>query len=875
MEKVEKSLAWKNSIGRQDPANQVCLDKLRASFIAFREKASFLASEVHRFLPEYTVHDISHIDALWEMTDIVCGPEFKLNPVEGFVLGGAFLLHDLAMSLSAYPNGLEDLESLDLWRDTLVQKQKADGLSVNPDAPFESLSKEHREYVLSVVLRKLHANTAESLATRGWHLADSETEVFLIEDVELRNNLAPIIGQIAHSHWWDIDKLEQEFSRIIGAPSWAPRNWTIDPLKIACVLRVTDASHIDARRAPIFLSAVRKLNKVSKEHWKFQEKLQKPYLVEDSICYTSASTFAAIDAASWWLCFETLSMIDGELRRTDALLAGRSLERFAARRVFGIDSAERLATLIRTQDWMPIDANIHIGDLPSIIRSIGGEELYGKNLETPLRELIQNSADAIRARRMLEKRDVTWGEILIYLTEADCLYLEITDTGLGMSLDVVRRCLLEFGTSYWDSELMQEEHPGLTSLNLNHTGKYGIGFFSVFMIADDIKVVTRKCTKSHDESFVVEINQGLNSRPLVRKATQQEIPMESGTSVKVKIKDVAAFKKLFQVEENKSISLCHIIQKIAPAIDCDLKICEYDSPEEKIKANNWLECSNREFVDLICKFDRYGSNHVDSFSEEHLTTLADNLTSIINDEDETIGRAVLTGSQFTMNDDVLPHLNGKVVVGGLSQSSTYGVAGIFLGNPVTAARNTAEIVASEKMMAAWATKQAELAASTFLEETQIDISQIVRMLHGDPGPLKIAFNFSQYFTFDELVLIVKNLDRVILCSDFFVRYESTRLKKIVISEGVFFAAISSMPSLFSYDRNRWDSFNENWSYEKTSLGYFCEIVSKAWEIPIEIIKETYREGSISREKALKIGQSMVGDIYSDGYEFLKEELQPS
>jgi hypothetical protein len=53
-------------------------------------------------MPTYTVHDLTHADALWETASLVTGPDVELNPAEGFVLGAAFLFHDAAMGLAAY-----------------------------------------------------------------------------------------------------------------------------------------------------------------------------------------------------------------------------------------------------------------------------------------------------------------------------------------------------------------------------------------------------------------------------------------------------------------------------------------------------------------------------------------------------------------------------------------------------------------------------------------------------------------------------------------------------------------------------------------------------------------------------------------------------
>src|SRR4051794_5254629 len=91
---------WRRSLAPQpgeDP-HAVPRAKLRAALLRFREKAALLASEIGRDLPDRTVHDITHLDALWGIADLIIGDGYPMTPPEAFVLGGAFLVHDLAMS---------------------------------------------------------------------------------------------------------------------------------------------------------------------------------------------------------------------------------------------------------------------------------------------------------------------------------------------------------------------------------------------------------------------------------------------------------------------------------------------------------------------------------------------------------------------------------------------------------------------------------------------------------------------------------------------------------------------------------------------------------------------------------------------------------
>lgn len=94
---------WSKTLGPQGDAYEHAREKLRQSFLSFRERVAQLVSNLGAELPGLTVHDITHIDALWRVANQIAGPGYPLNPAEAYVLGGAFLLHDSAHVLAAYP----------------------------------------------------------------------------------------------------------------------------------------------------------------------------------------------------------------------------------------------------------------------------------------------------------------------------------------------------------------------------------------------------------------------------------------------------------------------------------------------------------------------------------------------------------------------------------------------------------------------------------------------------------------------------------------------------------------------------------------------------------------------------------------------------
>jgi signal transduction histidine kinase len=147
--------------------------------------------------------------------------------------------------------------------------------------------------------------------------------------------------------------------------------------------------------------------------------------------FTATRPFGREEAAAWWLAYETITTIDNELRRVDALCADLGRPRFAVRSVAGADSPERLAAYIRTDRWEPLDAKLRVTDATQLIANLGGKDLYGNKPEVAVRELIANAADATKARRTHEGVS---GAVTVRLShENDTWWLKVEDYGIRRS----------------------------------------------------------------------------------------------------------------------------------------------------------------------------------------------------------------------------------------------------------------------------------------------------------------------------------------------------------------------------------------------------------------------------------------------------------
>src|SRR2546425_6315822 len=178
--------------------------------LGFRERAAHLVSEIGRDSSELTVHDITHLDALWEIASMIIGDKCSFTPTEAFVLGGAILLHDLGMSVAATEGGLATILKDPRWADLIFSEYRTDYDRNPTEHELHNPEAGIRQRALFSLLRQIHAESAERLAFLSYATSDG-TPIFLVEDTEIRQTLGRLIGRIARSHWWSIAEVERNF----------------------------------------------------------------------------------------------------------------------------------------------------------------------------------------------------------------------------------------------------------------------------------------------------------------------------------------------------------------------------------------------------------------------------------------------------------------------------------------------------------------------------------------------------------------------------------------------------------------------------------------------------------------------------------------
>lgn len=741
---------WQATLGTLESHTPLVI-QLQASYRSARRKAVTLASRIAADLPDFTVHDERHLEALWQIANQLEDGS-GLNPLEGYVFGMALLIHDLGMAVAAYPGGAEELQSEPLWADLVALA----GVDDTPEDSDERLAAER--HATAEMLRLLHAEQAEKLGSVSW--SGPSGPEFLIEDSELRNTLGNTIGRVAASHGRSLEALAREFLEDVGVPASFPPEWQIDALRLGALLRVADAANVDGTRAPSFDRAIQRPATESTPHWDFQAQIARPYVSDGSLVYTSTQPFGKEKADAWWLAFEMLQMVHRECSSVDRLLHDRGKTSFAASSVRGASSAQELSRLVRVDGWTPVDASVYVGDVASLVASLGGEHLYGAQPWIALRELLQNASDAVLARRELGELGEKGGRITVALDETDAgRTLVVEDDGVGMSERVILHGLLNFGHSFWGSPLMVEELPGLAASGFRSIGRFGIGFFAAFMLGDHVSVTTRSIHAGPHDTVTLEFGHGVAGRPLLRDGTAQERLNGPGTRVTIRLKEFTSWFAPGAADDPRTVPLSDLCLTVFPAPEVEVAVREDGRQRRIAVAGDWRTISGVELLNRVAgrsvgvaltDAEELETAEDIPFSERRAAhiyrALSRHVRPLLDGQGTVVGRGVILPSAYILEESGL----GVMCVGGLRAKGAE-IAGLFQGEPMRAARDEAVAIAPDVELARWSTEQAGLLARSGMPaRTLFACGSRVRALGGDTAKLPVCFTSAGWLDVEDL-----------------------------------------------------------------------------------------------------------------------------
>lgn len=726
----EKTSLWEKTLGIQGDQS---IDCLRASYLSFREHMKGLLNEVRIDFPNLTDHSIEHVDNLWGMASLITGDAYPINPLEGYILGCSFLVHDAVLSYKAF-GGRDVLRQTVEWKDSYQ-----DIVGTIDD------TEDRKKIIDFKVIRQLHAQNCGDILLRQFEGMDGNLS-YLLTDDEMRKHYGQIIGDIASSHHWEADKI-QDLPTQVNPLSKFPSDWVVCPRKLACILRCADAAAIDSGRAPEYLFRLLLLNGVSKNHWVAQNRLGVALDVNDPtrLVITSTCDFEEKDFAAWNVAYDAVGVIDDELGKCQGLLSEQ--EQFQVKSVAGARSRKALSSYIKTKDWMPSDVSVHISNVARLITTLGGKELYGKEDHQliVLRELIQNARDAIHARRLIEGEENFNGKISVKVCKAgDDVVLSVTDNGVGMSLDTISHSLLDFGNSFWHEDSVNVEFPGLKSAGFESVGQYGIGFFSVFMIAKSVMVESRKFSDGLSDAHIVKFPSGLTLAPIFANCKGRSTSYSTVVSLHLK-EQYEKWPTIYEVKRNQMNStnfeahFSAVLSVLVSGLDVDVYYKEFDEEEKLVHHRIFAsDFDKKAWLRELSFADYQQDKNLDDYIDANYNRL-----QYIYDERHRFAGLAAIGTRFLPLQDFLGGSTIGGLLTGINSRTGEQWIGIIDNKPESAKRGGGEYKASPSILRKWAETQVnDLGPVVFPDfPMRFRLQLAMHFFKADPSRIAVAFCF--------------------------------------------------------------------------------------------------------------------------------------
>lgn len=544
------------------------------------EDCTQIHKTIVKSMPDYTLHDEIHLQKIIELMDRLIPPSTlqNLSPLElaGLILSAA--LHDIGMApsqekvaaLLRHPatsqnNRRTDPESVSYhaFREShasVVRRQKE---LHSQERHFEA--QELEAYLLSQYLRETHGERVRQL------IFEKYGQKLVYADFNFTSRLA----EICCSHTKDPLSLRKlPCYELVRAPGEYV-NWRF----IAIILRLADILDFDGKRTPsVLFEHLGIRDKISIREWNKHRSVKAWDIRPGRIAFSAKCPDPVIEKC----VRDFIKEIDDEISFAREILSGMhdpACEDMEKR--YHLD----LPPYVDTRNIGPeegpdgtiykyMDLGFHL-DEESIISLVMGVNLYGDPLLF-LRELLQNAVDTCRHRKALEEADGNFSyvpEIIVKLYKNNKKwFLSIEDNGMGMDEEIVSEHFARIGKSYYRSGRFLREK-AKKSINFQPISKFGIGILSVFMVADQLKVETRKLKDNlHDldTPLDIEIN-GPAGLFWFRKSDRTR----PGTRLVLSLGKSPSF-----LGENPNTSLIKIVRQIVPHLEFPISVYEEEKKYE-------------------------------------------------------------------------------------------------------------------------------------------------------------------------------------------------------------------------------------------------------------------------------------------------------
>ncbi|MDE1811835.1 MAG: ATP-binding protein [Thaumarchaeota archaeon] len=426
-----------------------------------------LLGEIRKTFPDYTPHDIEHKERVMKNYEKII-PDClanKLNKYEIFFLAAATYLHDIGM--------------VDMTK--------------------------YRDFPHAAGKNSLADNIRDTHHIRSEKYVNDNFSILGIEEQQ-----AKIIGIIARGHREeDVDKRIDMFD-----PNRTYREFRINMPLLTTLLRLADEFDMTFERTPMIIyEYAPPKDPISLDHWKRQKSISGLALIEETL--TLLSDVDCEKAEIHRVLKKHEEYINEEICRL-----ARVLYRYEECLPY---MPREFQFKIKPKNYIPHDLKFSLKN-KEIVQLLMGEKLYPRKSDA-IRELLKNSYDTVRLRAEIELKTSKLRlekEISIELSTV-ANTITIRDNGLGMDLRTIDLFFSKIGESFYSSEEFREQNHNFVPVS-----ELGIGFLSAFMLAEKIKIETKK-KDSEPLDIVIE---DLSDFFIIEKGIKKDI----GTTVTLFLK---------------------------------------------------------------------------------------------------------------------------------------------------------------------------------------------------------------------------------------------------------------------------------------------------------------------------------------------------
>lgn len=502
-------------------------DILNAAFITLRNLVDEESKYIVEIFPEYTPHDASiHLANLFSLADKILGTKLygKLEPDELIVLAFGLYSHDWGMAVSKDE------------RDALFAGKSTEKYALLPNEP-EAFRKHLEEE------RRLGRNDDQIFRdyVRGTHGARSGARLRRQLE-EVGGTFPEAVAKVAEGHSLDMRDIRDgslyptQYSVLTGSVNLGA---------ISTYVRLIDLLDIGSNRTPFALwKFVSPRESKSAKEWKKHRALA-PVTTHKLGDLRRVNVTGVTDDPDVYANLEDLRLwVDPQLRDCVTFL-GQLENKYGC----GLDSG--LSWNVEAKGFEPSAARFRF-DRTAVLDLLI-DEIYEGESHTFLRELLQNSVDAVEARQAILKRaGLNFdGRIDVKVaTNESGLSVEWRDNGIGMNEEVVASYLATLGRSWYKSA--EFRRAGLESRPVS---RFGVGILSCFLVTDSLLIETKREPSyggehqglsvripGRDRTFHIRGKEGLEVGTMVQLEIKASVePAVSSESVTTYIKEIAGF----------------------------------------------------------------------------------------------------------------------------------------------------------------------------------------------------------------------------------------------------------------------------------------------------------------------------------------------